>query len=115
MKRYTTYFYDLAQRWYVFDTQTNCMVGKGANSEQKAQKDADRLNYKAVLTYASGLMLILSKNNNSPLLWLEWLADNPRVIVTKVINDRDTETIKVRTTACRETFEEAVDYINANL
>jgi len=44
-KRYTTYFYELDQLWYVWDNQTNCYIaGTGTKHKLDAQYKAFELN-----------------------------------------------------------------------
>jgi hypothetical protein len=45
MNRYTVYYYELENKWYVFDNQTCCLVGgTGTLYKQHAQEQADKLN-----------------------------------------------------------------------
>lgn len=47
MKRYTVYYYEVQCKWFVWDNQTNCMVG-GTETDSKieAEEKADGLNKK---------------------------------------------------------------------
>jgi hypothetical protein len=69
----------------------------------------------AKVEYRSGLMLILSKYGNAPLLLLEWVAENPnKGIIRKVINDTEGNLFKVRFNGIREDYYNAAEYINNN-
>ena len=71
---------------------------------------------KATVKYNSGLMLVIPKITNAPMLLLEWLSRfNAGVnILHKVIENEDGVT-KIRLNCSKEQYQECADYINANL
>ncbi len=74
---------------------------------------------KATVKYASGLMLVISKYKNQPMLFLEWLATKNagKMPLHKVINDedsRDNGILKIRMNLPREEYNECAEYINLN-
>ena len=71
---------------------------------------------KATVKYNSGLMLVIPKMTNAPMLLLEWLSKfNAGVnILHKVIENEDGVT-KIRLNCSKEQYQECADYINANL
>jgi hypothetical protein len=43
--RYTIYFYEVRNEWFVFDTRTNCLVGgSGTSDKAVAQLTCNELN-----------------------------------------------------------------------
>lgn len=70
---------------------------------------------KAKVTYASGLMLIISCYDNQPMLLMEWLAAQKTNKLHKVIKDPNRDTLKIRlNSASREDFDNCAEYINLN-
>jgi len=71
---------------------------------------------KSKVTYASGLMLIVPKENNAPILFLEWMAmkNAGQNILHKVINTDD-NCLKIRLNLIKEEYQECSNYINANI
>ena len=63
-----------------------------------------------------GYMLVLPKETNAPLLFLEWVSSfrGGYQIIHKVIDNQD-GVIKVRLNCLGEQYHECRDYINANL
>lgn len=60
-------------------------------------------------------MLIISAYDNHPMLFMEWLADNPKVKLHKVIKDSNRNQLKIRLNgALVEEFENCAEYINLN-
>ena len=71
---------------------------------------------KATVKYNSGLMLVIPKMTNAPMLFLEWLSrfNAGTNILHKVIENEDGVT-KVRLNCSKEQYQECAEYINANL
>lgn len=70
---------------------------------------------KASVKYASGLMLIISKYHNHPMLFMEWLSEQKCDQLHKVIQDPNNDTLKIRlNNYSREEFNNCADYINSN-
>lgn len=71
---------------------------------------------KASVKYNSGLMLVIPKRTNAPMLLLEWLSkfNAGTNILHKVIENED-EVTKIRLNCLKEQYEECADYINAKL
>ncbi len=71
---------------------------------------------KAKIEYNSGLILIISKNGHTPLLFLEWVSKfrAGSNIIHKILNDRE-NILRIRLNALREDYESAKEYINNNL
>jgi hypothetical protein len=69
----------------------------------------------ATVDYRRGLMLIIPKHNNAPLLFLEWLANTRAAmqLIRKIINEDDC--FKIRLYAIRADYQKCAAYINANL
>lgn len=69
---------------------------------------------KAKVVNNSGLMLIIPKYSNAPLLFLEWISEFGAAQYIKVINEDDV--LKIRLIHCiKENYNDCVDYINNNL
>lgn len=70
---------------------------------------------KATVKYNSGLQLVLDKQSNAPLLFLEWLAKGgyyvPKIFEKVVEQD---EKLMIRLWGTRETYDNAAEYINLN-
>jgi hypothetical protein len=70
----------------------------------------------AQVKYNSGLMLIIPKMGNAPMLFLEWLSkfNAGENILHKVIENED-GVVKIRLNCIKEEYIDCADYINANL
>lgn len=74
---------------------------------------------KATVTYASGLMLKISKDYNQPALFMEWVSNfgAGKMPIHKIINDEDckeNDIFKIRMNLLREEMQNCADYINSN-
>lgn len=71
---------------------------------------------KAKIKYNSGLILVIPKMTNAPMLFLEWLSkfNAGENILHKVI-ENEAGITKIRLNCIREQYQECADYINANL
>jgi hypothetical protein len=71
---------------------------------------------KATVKYSGGLLLVIPKSTNAPMLFLEWLSrfNAGKNILHKVIENEDGVT-KIRLNCPREQYQECADYINDNL
>ncbi len=68
---------------------------------------------KAKVRYASGLILWVPKDDEFPLLFLEWLAQyRPRINGLEINAEQDNDYLKIRMTGILETFNDARDFIN---
>jgi hypothetical protein len=79
-----------------------------------------RINMKVTVKYSSGLMLVIPKTGNAPMLFMEWISSyrGSSGIIHKIINDTDGVELgyfKVRLNAIRETYFDIAEYINLNL
>jgi hypothetical protein len=71
---------------------------------------------KAIVEYRSGLMLIIPRMTNAPMLLLEWVA-NFRAganVINKVIDNQES-VLKIRLNVSGEDYDSCAEYINANL
>ena len=69
---------------------------------------------KATVEYNSGLMLIVKREGNGVVLFMEWIYKFNGGRIEKVIMNQE-DAVKFRFNGLRSSFEDARDYINANL
>lgn len=71
---------------------------------------------KATVEYRSGLMLIIPKMTNAPLLLLEWVAKFPAGVnvIHKVIDNQES-VLKFRLNVSGQEYDNCAEYINSNL
>lgn len=71
----------------------------------------------ARIDYASGWKLIIPKEGNGPLLFMEWLAlfHATQIPLQKVINNREDNCLEIRMICTNQIIHEAKTYINSNL
>jgi hypothetical protein len=68
----------------------------------------------AKVKYSNGYVLEISKENNSMLLFLEYVSDLKKVcFIHAVINESDIFKIRLNTT--KKGYQECCNYINSNL
>jgi hypothetical protein len=70
---------------------------------------------KAILKYSGGLMIEMPKDSKAALLLLEWIANfnAGSNVLHCVIESADS--LKIRLNVTKETYTDAVNYINNNL